>query len=225
MFKSLFGFLSGKPSAAAQDQTSSLKVLHIDSSILAGNSVSSELTAAIIDILRQKKPNLEVSSRNLAQDEIPHLSGEIVGAGFIPESEWNETQRKERARTDELIEEFLAADIVVIGAPMYNFSIPSQLKAWIDRIAAAGRTFAYTENGPKGLAGGKKVIIASSRGGVYSVGPAEAMDFQEDYLKTVMGFVGISDVHFVRAEALNMGQDKREMAIKTAKQAIAQLAF
>jgi FMN-dependent NADH-azoreductase len=202
-----------------------MKILHIDSSIFGDNSVSRELTAAIVDTLRAKKANATVTSRNVAHEEIPHLSGEIVSAGFIPETDWNETQRKERARTDELIEEFLAADVVVIGAPMYNFSIPSQLKAWIDRIAAAGRTFKYTETGPQGLAGGKKVFIASSRGGVYSTEQAQLMDFQEDYLKTVMGFVGISDVNFVRAEAVNMGQDKRETAIYAAKQAISQLAI
>jgi FMN-dependent NADH-azoreductase len=108
---------------------------------------------------------------------------------------------------------------------MYNFSIPSQLKAWIDRIAAAGRTFKYTETGPVGLAGGKKVLIASSRGGVYSNEQGRLMDFQEDYLKTVMGFVGIDDVHFIRAEAVNMGQDKRDTAIHAARQTIGQLAL
>lgn len=202
-----------------------MKILHIDSSILGDNSVSRQLTAAIVDTLRTKQPQATVTSRNVAHDEIPHLSGEIVGAAFAPEADWTETQRKERARTDELIEEFLAADVVVIGAPMYNFSIPSQLKAWIDRIAAAGRTFKYGANGPEGLAGGKKVFVASSRGGVYSTEQGQLMDFQEAYLKTVMGFVGITDVHFVRAEALNMGEDKRETAIYAAKQAISQLAI
>jgi FMN-dependent NADH-azoreductase len=202
-----------------------MNILHIDSSILGDNSVSRQLTAALIDTLRSKHPHATVTSRNVAHEEIPHLSGEIIGAAFTAEADWTDTQRKERARTDTLIEEFLAADVVVIGAPMYNFSIPSQLKAWIDRIAAAGRTFKYTETGPVGLAGGKKVLIASSRGGVYSNEQGRLMDFQEDYLKTVMGFVGIDDVHFVRAEAVNMGQDKRDTAIFAARQAIGQLAL
>jgi len=201
-----------------------MKILHIDSSILGDNSVSRQLSAAIVDTLRNKLPHATVTSRNVAHDEIPHLSGEIVSAAFTPEADWTDTQRKERARTNELIEEFLASDVVVIGAPMYNFSVPSQLKAWIDRIATAGRTFKYGPNGPEGLAGGKKVFIASSRGGIYSTEQGKLMDFQEDYLKTVMGFVGITDVHFVRAEAVNMGEDKRETAIFAAKQAITQLS-
>ncbi|KZE35091.1 FMN-dependent NADH-azoreductase [Crenobacter luteus] len=202
-----------------------MNILHIDSSILGQNSVSRQLTQALVDAIRARRPGAGVVHRDVAADAIPHLSGEILGAAFAPEAEWNDNQRSERARSDALIEEFLAADVVVIGAPMYNFSIPSQLKAWIDRVAAAGRTFKYTENGPQGLAGGKKVIVASTRGGVYSTEQGRLMDFQEDYLKTVMGFLGISDVEFVRAEALNMGQDKRETAIWAAKDAIAKLAI
>lgn len=201
-----------------------MKLLHLDASILGANSVSRQLTAALVDVVRQKHPDVNVSYRDLAAAPIAHLSGEIVGAAFTPQEDWNATQRSERALTDSLIEEFLAADVVVIGAPMYNFSIPSQLKSWIDRIAAAGRTFAYTEKGPVGLAGGKKVLVASSRGGVYSTEQGQLMDFQEDYLRTVMGFVGISDVQVVRAEAVNMGEDQRASAISAAREAIAALA-
>ena len=107
-------------------------------------------------------------------------------------------------------------DVIVVGAPMYNFSIPSQLKAWIDRVAAAGRTFKYTENGPVGLAGGKTVVVASTRGGQYSEGPTSAMDHQESYLKTVFAFLGITDVRFVRAERLSMGPDLRAQAMDAA---------
>jgi FMN-dependent NADH-azoreductase len=202
-----------------------MKLLHIDSSILGDNSVSRQLSAAMVDAVRQRHPALEVTHRDLAAQPVAHLSGEILGAAFVPESDWNATQRAERALTDTLINEFLDADVVVIAAPMYNFSIPSQLKSWIDRIAAAGRTFKYTENGPEGLAGGKKVLIASSRGGVYSSDQGRAMDFQEDYLRTVMGFVGISDVEVVRAEAVNMGDDKRATAIHAAREAIAALSL
>jgi FMN-dependent NADH-azoreductase len=119
--------------------------------------------------------------------------------------------------TDTLIGEFLAADVVVMGAPMYNFSIPSSLKAWIDRVAQAGRTFRYTEKGPVGLAGGKKVLIISSRGGAMSGTPAEAaLDHQEAYLKAVMGFLGITDVKVIRAEGLAFGPDARKQAIEGA---------
>lgn len=201
-----------------------MKLLHLDSSILAGNSVSRQLTAALVDNVRRQHPAIEVSYRDLAGTSIAHLSGEIIGANFTPEADWNATQRSEKALSEELIAEFLAADVIVIGAPMYNFSIPSQLKAWIDRVAVAGRTFKYGENGPVGLAGGKKVLIASSRGGVYSTEQGRLMDFQEDYLKTVLGFLGITDIEFVRAEAVNMGDDKRATAIHAAKSAIAEIA-
>lgn len=198
-----------------------MKLLHLDSSILGDNSVSRQLSAALVEAVRQRHPGVSVTHRDLALQPIAHLSGEILGAAFTPEADWNETQRTERALTDTLINEFLEADVVVIAAPMYNFSIPSQLKSWIDRIAAAGRTFQYTENGPVGMAGGKKVLVASSRGGVYSTDQGRAMDFQEDYLRTVMGFVGISDFEVVRAEAVNMGDDKRATAIHAAREAIA----
>ena len=115
------------------------------------------------------------------------------------------------------LDEFLAADIVVIGAPMYNFTIPSQLKAWIDRILIAGKTFRYSEAGPVGLAGGKRVIIASSRGGLYAPGvPLEANDFQEPYLRAVFAFIGIEDVEIVRAEGLALGPEQRDAAVQAA---------
>ena len=115
--------------------------------------------------------------------------------------------------------QFLAADVIVVGAPLYNFSIPSQLKAWIDRIAQTGRTFKYTDKGPVGLAGGKTVIVASSRGGVYSTSEGgQAMEHQESYLKVVFGFFGITDVRFVRAEGVGMGPDAKAAALASAEQ-------
>ncbi len=202
-----------------------MNVLHIDSSILGANSVSRELTATIVASLKTRHGDASVTHRDVAATEIAHLSGEIIGAAFTPEAEWSERQKSERALTEALLEEFLAADVVVIGAPMYNFSIPTQLKSWIDRICAAGRTFKYTAEGAVGLAGGKKVIIASSRGGVYSNDAARAMDFQEDYLRTVLGFVGITDIEIIRAEAVNMGDDKRATALSLAHEAISALAL
>ena len=158
---------------------------------------------------------------DLAANEIPHLSGEILGAAFTDKADWSALQQAEAARSDALIAEFLAADVLVIGAPMYNFGVPSQLKAWIDRVAVAGRTFKYTETGPVGLAGGKKVYVVSARGGVYSNEQGQQMDFQEDYLKTVLGFLGITDVSFVRAEGVAMGPDAKAAALAAAEAAIA----
>src|SRR5690606_27231630 len=121
----------------------------------------------------------------------------------------------------EVLEEFLAADTVVVGAPMYNFGIPSTLKAWIDRLAIPGRTFRYTEKGPEGLAGGKKVVIVSARGGLYAAGSAgAAADFQEPYLRQVFGFFGIDDVEIVRAEGVNLGPQQKAEAIAAARAAI-----
>src|SRR3954467_3181638 len=143
-----------------------MKLLHLDSSILSGNSASRQLTAAIVGGLVKKTPGAEVTYRDLSAQPLSHLSGELFAArqGTVPESP--ETQ-KDVADSETVLEEFLAADTVVIGAPMYNFGVSTQLKAWIDRIAVAGKTFRYGANGPEGLAGNKHVIIAISRGGLY----------------------------------------------------------
>jgi len=186
-----------------------MKLLHIDSSVLGENSASRSLTAAIVARLRAEHPGLEVVRRDLAAQSLPHFTP-VLAEGHPCVS-----------RNAEILDEFLAADIVVIGAPMYNFTIPSQLKAWIDRVLAAGKTFRYTANGPEGLAGGKRVIIASARGGIYSEGPAAAVDFQETYLKHVFGFIGIHDLEFVRAEGLNLGAEQRTAALAYAHDRIA----
>ncbi|HJP99318.1 MAG TPA: FMN-dependent NADH-azoreductase [Rhodanobacteraceae bacterium] len=185
-----------------------MKLLHIDSSVLGEQSASRSLTAAIVARLRAEHPGIEVVRRDLAAQTLPHFTP-VLDEGHPCIS-----------RNAEILDEFLAADIVVIGAPMYNFTIPSQLKAWIDRILTAGKTFRYTENGPEGLAGGKHVIVASARGGIYSEGPATAIDFQERYLRHVFGFVGIHDVEFVRAEGLNLGAEQRERALADAHEQI-----
>lgn len=197
-----------------------MKLLHIDSSILSDNSVSRQLTQAIVDQWRQAYPDVEVAYRDLATQAPNHLSAEILSAGFVDPAQRSAAQRDETALGEALLAEFLAADVLVLGAPMYNFSIPSQLKAWLDRVLVRERTFKYTENGPVGLAGGKKAIIVSSRGGLYGEGsPARAMDHQETYLKTALGFVGITDVEIVRAEGVNM-PDKRDQAIAAAHRQI-----
>jgi FMN-dependent NADH-azoreductase len=179
-----------------------MKLLHLDASALGAYSVSRGLTAAITAEFVQSHPGVEVTYRDLHAAPLGHWG--------LPAGE-NDPAAAESAA---VLEEFLAADVIVIGAPMYNFGITSSLKAWIDRIAVAGKTFQYTAAGPKGLAGGKRVIIASSRGGVYSQGaPAAAMDFQEPYLRAVLGFLGVTDIEFVRAEGVAMSDDHKAQAV------------
>jgi FMN-dependent NADH-azoreductase len=190
-----------------------MKLLHIDASALGSHSVSRGLTSAIVGELQRNEPATEVIYHDLVASPLPHWTpvadaadpAAVLGA--------------------QMLEEFLAADVVVIGAPMYNFSIPSQLKAWIDRITVAGKSFRYTANGPEGLAGGKRVIIASSRGGVYSGNSAAApMDFQETYLRTLFGFLGVTDVEFVRAEGVAISEDNKAESLKSAHASIGVLA-
>lgn len=195
-----------------------MRLLHIDSSPLGTNSVSRDLTARIVAQWRATHPGTQVEHLDLATDAPSHLNIDSLGfrAGPNPGG-LSDVQRLENEISERLVSQFLAADVVVVGAPMYNFSVPSQLKAWIDRIAQAGRTFTYTEKGPKGLAGGKTVIIASTRGGVYSTNPAMAgLDHQESYLKTVFGFLGVTDVQFVRAEGVAMGDAAKADALTAA---------
>jgi FMN-dependent NADH-azoreductase len=195
-----------------------MKLLHINSSPLGTQSVSRELTRRTVAEWQAAHPGTTVEVLDLAQDAPPHLDLDSLGFRLGPDAAGlSEVQKRENARSEQLVSQFLAADVIVVGAPMYNFGIPSQLKAWIDRIAQAGRTFTYTEKGPQGLAGGKTVIVASSRGGVYSTNPALAgLDHQESYLKTVFGFFGITDVRFVRAEGVAMGEAAKAKALSAA---------
>jgi FMN-dependent NADH-azoreductase len=202
-----------------------MKLLHIDSSALGTNSVSRQLTRQVVAQWRAGHADTQVEYLDLALDAPTHLSTDSLGFRLGPNAEGlSAVQRRENEISEKLVSQFLAADVVVIGAPMYNFSVPSQLKAWIDRIAQVGRTFTYTEAGPQGLAGGKTVIVASSRGGVYSTNPALAgLDHQESYLRTVFGFFGITDVRFVRAEGVAMGDAARAQALDAAVVTIEEL--
>lgn len=187
-----------------------MNLLHIDSSILGDASASRELSAAIVARLRREMPNLAIRHRDLATTPLAHLSaGSLAGADMA-----------EATLATELMDEFLAADIVVIGAPMYNFNIPSQLKAWIDRISVRGKTFRYTEQGPEGLAGGKKIIVAGAYGGFHPNGGAS--NFIEPYLRFVFRFWGIDDVSFVTAEGLAVSPEQRETSMVAALAAIGQ---
>lgn len=177
-------------------------ILHIDSSATGAQSATRLLTSEIVKSIT--KPGDAISYLDLDQAPIPHLTHASLSAG----------QQEGTALGDALIEQFMSADTLVIAAPMYNFSIPSTLKAWIDRVAVAGRTFRYTQNGPEGLAGDKRVIIASSRGGLY--GDHNPSDFQEAYLRQVFSFLGVKQIEIVRAEGIAYGEDQRKRAIESA---------
>ena len=200
-----------------------MNLLHIDGSILGDHSVSRAVSAAIVDRLAAATPGLAVTTRDLARAPIPHLSGAYL-AGQSPEVQHDQALQEDLALGGAALAEFLAADIVVIGVPMYNFTIPSQLKAWIDRVLVAGKTFRYTETGPVGLAGGKRVILAVARGGHYGPGtPTHAFEHAETYLRTVFGFMGIPEVEVIAAEGIALGPAQRETALTQAKAEAAHL--
>ena len=195
-----------------------MKLLHVDSSILGGHSVSRQLTAEIVAEWRKNRPDTTVEYLDLAVNAPNHFGADAIAVKGIAQPEPTEAQRAENAVSEQLVSQFLAADVIVIGAPFYNFSIPTQLKAWIDRLAQPGRTFTYTEKGPTGLATGKTVIVASTRGGAYSTSEGgQAMEHQESYLKVVFGFFGVTDVRIVRAEGLAMGEAPKAAAITAAR--------
>ena len=184
-----------------------MKLLRIDASILGDNSVSRRVSAAVVDGFRKADPGIEVIHRDLGAAPLAHFTAADLAAAHDP-----------------VLQEFLAADIVVIGAPMYNFTIPSQLKAWIDRIVIAGKTFRYDERGVTGLAGDKRVIVAVSRGGLYGPEtPSAAAEHVETYLRTVLGFIGIKHPEIIVAEGILVGPEQRETALQGALQAATSL--
>jgi FMN-dependent NADH-azoreductase len=199
-----------------------MKLLHIDSSVLGPHSVSRQVSAAIVDRLRQSTSGLEVSYRDLTLTPLAHLTGShlAAGQGATPDA----SLREDIAAGQTVLEEFLAADVIVLGAPMYNFTIPSQLKAWIDRILVAGKTFKYSAQGVEGLAGNKRVIVAISRGGFYGPGtPAAVGEHLETYLRWVFGFIGIKDPEFISADGIQVGPEHREKAVAGALKAASDL--
>lgn len=195
-----------------------MKLLHVDSSVLGTNSVSRQLSAEIVADWRKAHSHTTVEYLDLAVDTPNHFSADALGIKVGVQAEPTEAQRRENEVSERLVTQFLAADVIVIGAPLYNFTVPTQLKAWIDRLAQAGRTFKYTDKGPVGLATGKTVIVASTRGGMYSTSDGgQAMEHQESYLKVIFGFFGITDVRIVRAEGLAMGDAAKSAAIAAAR--------
>jgi FMN-dependent NADH-azoreductase len=178
-----------------------MKLLQIDSSALGANSATRELTRALVARWTHDRPKAELTVRDLDANPVPHLTNATLAG-------------KDAGVGAEVMAEFLAADVIVLGAPMYNFGIPSTLKAWIDRIAVAGKTFRYTASGPEGLVHGKKLIVASARGS--ALGDHSPADFQEPYLRQVFGFLGVTDIEFVRAEGVGLSPEHRAKAMQAA---------
>ena len=199
-----------------------MKLLHIDSSVLGQHSVSRQVSAAVVERLLKANPGVEVTYRDLSATPLAHLSGSHLAAaqGAIAET----SLQADIAVGQTVLSEFLAADIVVLGAPMYNFTIPSQLKAWIDRILVSGKTFKYSAQGVEGLAGNKRVVVAISRGGFYGAGtPMAALEHLETYLRSVFGFIGVKNLEFISADGIQVGQEHREKAVAGALQAASNL--
>ena len=200
-----------------------MKLLHIDSSILGDNSASRQLSAGVVKAWQAAEPGVEVTYRDVAAEGFNHFSGATLGALGTPADQRNAAQQHEAELSAKTLAEFLAADAVVIAAPMNNFTIPTQLKAWIDRIAVAGQTFRYSEAGAEGLCGNKKVIVVSTSGGLH-VGQATGVA-HEDYLKVLLGFLGITDIEFVRAHGLAYGDEFRSKSLSDANVLINEQLF
>ncbi|MDX6807648.1 FMN-dependent NADH-azoreductase [Terrihabitans rhizophilus] len=193
-----------------------MNLLHIDSSILGDNSVSRALSAATVSRLTRDNPEIVVTHRDLAAEPLPHISGRTLAAGTAG-LQLDQATLDDVALGGRILDEFLAADIVVIGVAFYNFSIPSQLKAWVDRIAIKGKTFQYSEKGAQGLVGGKRVILAIARGGLYGEGtPLHAFEHAESYLRAIFGFMGITAPEVVLAEGINVSPEQREASTRAA---------
>jgi FMN-dependent NADH-azoreductase len=191
-----------------------MNILHIASSARGAESYSNRVAAQVIAELQRRAPGSTVTTRDLARDPLPHIDDDFVVATRSASGPQTEAQRRRLAQSDALVDELLAADMVVIAAPMINFTIPSNLKTWIDHVARAGRTFSYSEKGPQGLVTDKQVILVVARGGVYSDKPA--FDFQVPYLKNVLGFLGMTDVEVLDVEGTAFGPEVAEKAVQAA---------
>ncbi|MBL8711604.1 MAG: FMN-dependent NADH-azoreductase [Alphaproteobacteria bacterium] len=196
-------------------------ILVINSSPNGANSLSRKVTAETVAQLQAKYPGSTVKTRDLDKSPLPHLTGEVVAAFFTPPDSRSAALAEAVRLSDKITDELLAADIIVIGAPMWNFNVPSVLKAWIDHIVRAGRTFSFSPTGYEGLVKGKTAYLALSRGGKYAEAPYKQMEFHETYLRSVLGFIGITDVHAIIAEGASMGPDGPKNAIASAEQQLA----
>lgn len=197
------------------------RVLIVESSARQQGSISRQLTAEFIAQWKAAHPADEVVVRDLAQESVPHLDSDLLGGWMKPADQQNDAERAALARSNRLTGELLAADVLVLAAPMYNFGIPSTLKAWLDHVLRAGVTFKYTETGPQGLLSGKRAFVLTARGGVYAGGP---LDHQEPYLRQALAFISIHDVTFIHAEGLNMGAEFQEKGIAQARAQLVKVA-
>lgn len=197
-----------------------MNILHIDSSILQGQSVSRKLSAAIVSRLTALAPGARVVYRDLDREPLPALSA-ANAAALDPAAA---ADSDEVRALNAALAQVLAADTIVVGAPMYNFSVPASLKAWLDALAVPGKTFGYENGAPKGLLGAKRIVVASSRGGVYAPqSPMAALEHHENYLRTFFGFLGVTRLEFVRAEGVKLGAEQAERAVAVALEQAGQL--
>lgn len=197
------------------------RVLIIESSARQQDSVSRQLTQTFIQQWQAAHPGDSITVRDLARNPVPHLDANLLGGWMKPAEQRSAAEQESLQRSNELTEELQAADVLVMAAPMYNFAIPSTLKAWLDHVLRAGVTFKYTDTGPQGLLTGKRAYVLTARGGIYA---GSSADHQEPYLRQVMGFIGIHDVEFIHAEGLNLGGDFHEKGLNQANAKLAQVA-
>jgi FMN-dependent NADH-azoreductase len=196
-------------------------ILQVNNSVFGDDGVSSRLADTFVAQERARPDEVRVIRRNLGDNPVPHLNATRFQAALTAPDERTAEQAREAAIADELVEEVLAADVLVIGVPVYNFQVPSPLKAWFDHVARAGTTFRYTENGPEGLLKGRKAYVFIASGGQYE---GTDMDFVEPYLRHMLGFLGIDEVVFTRAEGMAMGEETSQQALVDANQRISALA-
>ena len=197
------------------------RVLVIESSARQQGSVSRELTRQFIGNWQAAHPADQIQIRDLAVEPVPHLDATLLGGWMTPSEQQTEAEKAALALSNQLTDELLAADVLVLAAPMYNFAIPSTLKAWLDHVLRAGVTFKYTETGPQGLLTGKRAFVLTARGGIYA---GSGLDHQEPYLRQALAFIGIHDVQFIHAEGLNLGAEFSEKGLAQAKAKLAEVA-
>jgi FMN-dependent NADH-azoreductase len=199
------------------------RILWVSSSLHGVPSHSQSIAQRIVDELKSRIPGGEVVVRDVANQPLPHPGAGFVTGRILPSDKRNAHEVEAIAASDVLVAELQAADVVVVSAPMHNFSIPSSLKAWIDQIVRPGVTATYSANGPVGLLRGKKVILVLARGGIYSKGPMQAFDFQEPYLRAVLGLIGMDDIRVVRIEGVAMGEAALAQAVNSAHAQVEQV--
>jgi len=192
-----------------------MNILYLTSSSRGSESYSKRVGQNVLDELLARDPAATITVRDLAREPLPHIGDDFVAAIRSPNGPQTDEQRALLAQSDVLVDELFAADVIVIAAPMINFTIPSNLKTWVDYVARAGRTFRYSEKGPEGLVTGKQVIVVAARGGIYS-GAGNALDFQVPYLKGALGFLGMTDVEVLEVEGTAYGPEAAEKAVAAA---------